>query len=240
MGNSLKYTPAGVITIRLEAKGPISDGTGLEKIRLTVQDTGIGMTQQFISRGELYTPFKQADSHASGTGLGLSIVRRICRDSGAHLNITSELGKGTCATVDLHTQFLEESTASPPRGLNVDRFHMFTPKRSDQFPSRSIAPSVMRAAQEWLDCELTQGPICEDNSGSVVYAIAEEDLLAWASKGPPHLKHDGNKPSHVLVLGQSMRSVNFEAPAQELPFAPVFVHQPCVLVYENLLLRFEC
>lgn len=66
MGNALKYTETGVISVRLESKGS-PDDTGHEQLRLTVSDTGIGMAREFLSR-ELYTPFKQADSHASGTG----------------------------------------------------------------------------------------------------------------------------------------------------------------------------
>lgn len=210
-----------MITVQLQSLAP--DETGLERLRLTVSDTGIGMSREFISR-ELYTPFKQADSHVSGTGLGLSIVKRICKDSGARLNITSELDVGTCATVDFNAH-LDAAGGAVSRDLNVDRFHLFTPDKSTRNPSTSVATGVMRMARDWLDCETTQGPICEDESGSIVYAIAEEDLLTWASQRVAQLTQS---PSHILVLGQSMRSVSFDNPTQDLPFIPIFIHQPYV------------
>lgn len=230
----MKYTETGLITVRLESKDPASHGTGLEQIRLTVQDTGIGMTKQFLSK-ELYTPFKQADSHASGTGLGLSNVRRICRDSGAELDITSEIGVGTCATVDLYARFVTEPAASPPHSLSVGRFHWFTPNESAQLTPRSIAPSVIQTARDWLKCGTTQGPVCEDKSGSVVYAVAEEDLLTWTNQETTQFFNAGKRPSHVLVLGQSLLSVSFETPPTDLPFTPIFIHQPyvCVLSYPS-------
>lgn len=224
VGNCLKYTSSGLISIRLELKDPAPQTVGLQNIRLTVQDTGIGMTQQFLAR-ELYTPFKQADSHAAGTGLGLSIVRRICKDSGANLDITSELGVGTRAVVNIRARFVDDPATPPFRGLNVGRFHWF----SSNIPSpssRSIAPTVIETAQDWLDCEMTQGPVCSDDSGSVVYAIAEEDLSTWVEQQTSQTTTSGTKPSHVLVMGQSMRSVSFEAPAESLPFTPIFIHQP--------------
>lgn len=223
-----------MITIRLEARGSSPEAAGLERIRLTVQDSGIGMTQNFIRR-ELYTPFKQANSHSSGTGLGLSIVKRICKDSGADLNITSELGIGTCAKVELQAFFVASTAESSTPSLNVDRFHLFTPEKSTHFAPRSVAPSVMQAAQEWLHCKTTQGPVCEDNSGAVVYCIAEEHLPLWASEVAPKLKHAGRRPSHILVLGLDMRSVTFDLPSQELSFMPVFVHQPYVVSCHSLL-----
>lgn len=227
VGNALKYTESGLIAILLEIESPVSysEDLGLRKIRLTVRDTGIGMSTHFISR-ELYTPFKQANSHAPGTGLGLSIVRRICKDSGAQLNITSELGEGTCATVDMQARFVAKHGASASRGLNVDRFHLLTPTNSAQLNSRSVAPSVVRTAADWLGCKTIQGPSCEDESGSVVYAIAEEDLSAWTAQAKQ--VDVAGKISHILILGQNMRSVSFEASGQDLPFIPVFVHQPYV------------
>jgi signal transduction histidine kinase len=227
VGNALKYTETGLITIRLETIESAPRSGGLPQVRLSVTDTGIGMTKQFLSR-ELYTPFKQANSHSTGTGLGLSIVRRICKDSGAALDITSELGVGTRATVDLEARFVADPAAPVPRGLNVERFHWITPEQSAITDPRSIAPSVMTTAKSWLQCATSHGPECEDDSGSVVYAIAEEDLLTWTSSEASRAMASGKSPSHVLVLGQSMRSVSFENQPDELPFIPIFVHQPYV------------
>jgi anti-sigma regulatory factor (Ser/Thr protein kinase) len=247
VGNALKYTETGIITISLGSLESEANNAGLQKIRLTVQDTGIGIAKSFLDR-ELYTPFKQENSHASGTGLGLSIVRRICKDGGAELNITSELGVGTCATVDFLARLVANPDSSASRGLNVDRFHWFTPAASAQPSLRSIAPSVVgklslrqialnianmfpfilqvHTARDWLECQTSQGPICEDDSGSTVYAIAEEDLSSLADQRIPKVNRAGKHPSHILILASSMTSVVFETESQDMPFTPVFVHQP--------------
>jgi signal transduction histidine kinase len=66
-------------------------------VRLTVADTGRGITQEELRRifEDFYT------TTAGGTGLGLSIVRRLVGDLGGRLAVESEPGVGTRVTVDL-------------------------------------------------------------------------------------------------------------------------------------------
>jgi len=75
-------------------------------VRLTVADTGRGMTQEELQRifEDFYT------TTPGGTGLGLSIVRRLVGDLGGRLQVESEPGVGTRVTVDL--PIAEETVAS--------------------------------------------------------------------------------------------------------------------------------
>ena len=62
-------------------------------VQLTVSDTGHGMdaaTQQRI-----FEPFFTTKRPGQGTGLGLSVVQRIIEEHGAHLQVSSEAGRGT-------------------------------------------------------------------------------------------------------------------------------------------------
>ena len=68
------------MSVRIETGQSEPKDETFHSIRLIVQDTGIGIAKSFLST-ELYTPFKQENTHSSGTGLGLSIVRQICKDS---------------------------------------------------------------------------------------------------------------------------------------------------------------
>jgi len=61
-------------------------------IRLTVQDTGVGMSRQTINR--VFEPFFTTKGH-EGTGLGLSVVHGIVKAHGGALKIESEPGKGS-------------------------------------------------------------------------------------------------------------------------------------------------
>jgi len=66
---------------------------------LEVQDTGKGMSQQFV-REELFAAFSQEDSFLEGTGLGMHIVARIVKTFGGKINVqTDQTGGGTCITV---------------------------------------------------------------------------------------------------------------------------------------------
>ncbi|MFN8637219.1 MAG: ATP-binding protein, partial [Chloroflexota bacterium] len=78
-------------------------GSGGEGISFAVSDTGIGMTEEQLSR--LFEAFSQAEastqSRYGGTGLGLAISRHFCRLMGGDLTVESVYGQGSTFTVRL-------------------------------------------------------------------------------------------------------------------------------------------
>ena len=92
VGNALKYTKKGTISVSLKGGEQLGDSTAdIYPLSFIVEDSGIGISNAFLNNN-LYTPFKQEDSHSAGTGLGLSIVKQIAEELGAQLEITSEIG----------------------------------------------------------------------------------------------------------------------------------------------------
>ena len=97
LSNALKYTPEGKISIYLEAPAT-----------LCIADTGIGIAPEDLPRvfEPGYTGYNgREDKHASG--LGLYLCRRVCRNLGHTISISSEPGNGTTVRLDLSRKKLE-------------------------------------------------------------------------------------------------------------------------------------
>ena len=99
LSNAAKFTERGTITLSA-AREAGGDGDWLT---LAVTDTGIGMTEEQLSR--LFEAFSQAEastkSQYGGTGLGLAISRHFCRLMGGDLTVESKYGRGSTFTVRL-------------------------------------------------------------------------------------------------------------------------------------------
>ncbi|MDJ1183844.1 ATP-binding protein [Roseofilum casamattae] len=101
LGNSTKFTDRGEITLIVKPLGfPQSSpewDTPIVPVRFTVEDTGRGITPQQVER--IFLPFEQVggqQQRAEGTGLGLAITRQIVEMMGSKIQVSSELGKGSC------------------------------------------------------------------------------------------------------------------------------------------------
>ncbi|PXW99431.1 PAS domain S-box-containing protein [Sphaerotilus hippei] len=93
-GNAVKFTPSGSITLSAELLEQRDDQL---LVRFAVQDTGIGLDPQQLSR--LFEAFEQADASTTrqhgGTGLGLAITRRLAQLMGGDAGASSVPGQGS-------------------------------------------------------------------------------------------------------------------------------------------------
>ena len=94
--NAVKFTPSGgQVALSVASRG---DGA----VAVSVRDTGRGMMAEDLKK--VCEPFAQAHRDSAGgnkggLGLGLAIVSGILDQIGGHLEIDSEIGVGTCATL---------------------------------------------------------------------------------------------------------------------------------------------
>jgi len=110
VGNAIKFTEYGEITIR--GKTTIVDNKNIN-FHCEIRDTGVGIPTDRMSA--LFDPFVQVDKSTTrkygGTGLGLSITKKLCKLLGGNIIATSELGIGSCFSINIS---LQTSTKSQP------------------------------------------------------------------------------------------------------------------------------
>ena len=110
LSNAIKYTPSGGAVMVDVAELPCDEpGHMIEKIR--VNDTGIGMSQDYLTNiFEAFTRERNTTkSKIVGTGLGMSIVKKYVDLLGGTIDVESELGKGSTFTVTLKHRIADES-----------------------------------------------------------------------------------------------------------------------------------
>ncbi len=94
VGNAVKFTEQGAVTVLAEAVSTTADA---HVVRFEVRDTGIGISA--AARERLFRPFSQGDSSTTrrfgGTGLGLAISRRLVEMMGGRIEVASEDGAGS-------------------------------------------------------------------------------------------------------------------------------------------------
>jgi PAS domain S-box-containing protein len=97
VGNAIKFTEKGSVTIRLSAKNinPVSEK--VDKIMVEVEDTGIGIRQEALEN--IFETFRQEyqqdDKKYEGTGLGLTITKRLVEIMNGTISVESEPGSGS-------------------------------------------------------------------------------------------------------------------------------------------------
>ena len=101
LSNAVKFTPRGG-SIRLDIR-QVHKNRDNVRFRFIIRDTGIGMSEEFISR--LYMPFEQATASTAskfgGTGLGMAITKNLVSLLGGMISVKSKEGRGTEFTVEL-------------------------------------------------------------------------------------------------------------------------------------------
>ena len=110
MSNAIKYTlSGGSVTVNVDELP--CDESGYIVVQTRVSDTGIGMSQDYLTK--IFEPFTREQSTTkskiTGTGLGMSIVKKYVALLGGTINVESELGEGSVFTVTLKHRIADKS-----------------------------------------------------------------------------------------------------------------------------------
>ena len=108
ISNSIKYTnPGGRIELLIEEQPCRTEGCA--RIRYTVTDTGIGMSEEFLKH--IFEPFSRAESATKsgviGTGLGMAITKGLVELMHGTIEIESSLGVGTTVRMEFENRIAE-------------------------------------------------------------------------------------------------------------------------------------
>ena len=111
VGNAIKFTDHGAVVIRAER---IGQAAGKTQVRVTVRDTGIGISEEDV--GRLFRSFSQVDTSNTrkygGTGLGLAISRRLVKMMGGQIGVQSRKGEGSAFWFTVEFEACEQPAAT--------------------------------------------------------------------------------------------------------------------------------
>ncbi|CAI7570877.1 unnamed protein product [Penicillium palitans] len=254
-GNALKYTTTGFILVKLTAspvapaKDAVPGGPSDFKVTLTVKDTGIGMSMEYL-QNSLFTPFTQEDSLAPGNGLGFSIVHHAVLSMGGHIEVSSLRGRGTDVSIEvtlthMPAQNAKSSPSEPEPLLQVKHFtrgamlgllELGSPDISDR--DTILGSSLEKLCKNWFEMDvhilnLTDGspPLCD------FYVVVQTDVNSlntwesWLSKTRNYSYGNvGNRRVPIVVISRSPEAAHsmFVAANQSNHEAIVeFISQPC-------------
>ncbi|RJG47459.1 response regulator [Motilimonas pumila] len=120
LSNAVKFTEQGEIKVKVTSQAPQKDCIMLQ---FEVFDHGIGMTDE--QQQGLFQSFSQADSSTTrkygGTGLGLTISKKLIELMGGSIQVTSQLGQGSCFQFDcqLKVEWIDGSAQQEFSGKRV-------------------------------------------------------------------------------------------------------------------------
>jgi len=207
--NACKFTSEGQVTMTIERR----TDTEQEMLLFNVSDTGIGMTQEQLTR--VFESFSQADESTTkrfgGTGLGLSISRRFARMMQGDIHVTSVPGEGTTFMLELpliymetHADDLTADVKDPDGKSQQQRLH--SAKRVLVIDDD---PAVLQLTQRYLSKEGFHVLLAQGGEQGLAIAKAEKpdaitlDLLmpevdGWAVL--KQLKQDSSTSDIPVVL----------------------------------------
>ena len=172
LSNAVKFTPEGgkVHYVIEKIDPPVQNMT----CRILVEDTGIGMSREFLQH--LYEPFSQEQrpetAGIQGTGLGLSIVKHMVERMNGTIAVESRIGKGTKFTIELPLECVKDTHETEPREDPVETYRL-EGKRillcEDNSMNREIATLLLQDRKVLVECAADGKEGLEKFSSSAVH-----------------------------------------------------------------------
>jgi len=141
-GNALKFTHKGHVLVQMRMLEQTAENT---RLQIGISDTGIGMSQDQMSR--IFEGFVQAETSTTrrfgGTGLGLAISKRLVSLMGGELSVESELGAGSRFWFDINLALSKQQNPLVVVEQNLSQIRLLVV--DDNAASREILLRTMNA-----------------------------------------------------------------------------------------------
>ena len=176
LSNAFKYSRAGD---RVEVTVKQFHFQQHSKYQFTVEDTGIGMSEQFLEH--IFDPYARETRFASqsitGTGLGMPIVKSLVQQMSGEITVESTLGEGSRFTVTLPMEVVRGAEPEEAR-----------PEAGAEAPVDLTGKRVLLAEDNELNMEIAV-EILTMNGMEVVQAANGAEAVAAFQKSPPYSIH---------------------------------------------------
>ncbi|MBD2189397.1 response regulator [Pseudanabaena mucicola] len=213
LNNAVKFTAeGGQITLGVSLISQSEDLQNTQNyLQISIADTGIGISPENINK--LFQPFIQVDSALNrkyeGTGLGLALVKQIVELHGGTVELTSELGVGSCFTFIL--PYVDHVTPLSTVNPQAESTHEPSP------PNHNSKFSIL---------------IADDNEANVLtistYLEAHGYRLLIANNGQESIALTKSENPDLILMDIQMPSMDGIEAIQKIRQIPSLVNVPII------------
>ncbi|MBD2043923.1 hybrid sensor histidine kinase/response regulator [Microcoleus sp. FACHB-672] len=215
LGNAVKFTEAGGVTFKV---GYVNDSSfiahdsspsPLTKIRFQVEDTGIGIAPEKLSK--IFLPFEQVGDTAhqtEGTGLGLAISRQLVEMMGGELKVESAAGKGSVFWFDIELTEVEGWAKYQKQAEKIIRGYAGAKRKilvvDDKWENRFVVVNLL-APLGFEVKEATDGEDCLNKAAAFHPDCIFTDLVMPVMDGFEAIRRIRKSPElkNVVIIGTS-------------------------------------
>jgi signal transduction histidine kinase/CheY-like chemotaxis protein len=211
IGNALKFTERGSVTVRVEV-----DAATRAPTRIDVIDTGCGIPKDRLD--VIFEAFQQVETGSTrkfgGTGLGLTISRALCQLMGYRLEVRSEAGRGSTFSIILPGTPMSAAPAAP---TPVAALPARAPSLGDPLEFKD---KLVMVIDDDPDARLLLTRLIEDCGCRVLTAASGEQGLQMAREARPDL----------VMVDLQMPRMNGWAVVQAFRADPLLARTPVIVV----------
>ena len=198
INNALKFTPKnGFVAVYVDL---ISIENDTQRIRISVQDTGIGIEKNKLET--ITEPFSQADSSTTrtfgGTGLGLSISQSLIELLGGEMQIISKVGEGSTFSFEIDTALCSFSQMQVRKEESINDKPLSTNRALESDIKKSGKINIL-IAEDYEVNQMFMGMLL-NKYNDLTYD--------FANNGQEVIHMINNKPYHIILMDINMPVMN--------------------------------